>query len=267
MNDMHPELDIVIPVYNEGANIIPVLEGLRRSLQTSFRVLICYDRDDDDTLTALRNHPLNDIDVRTVKNRGQGALGAVVTGFEESTADAVLVFPADDDYNTSRLDSMVASYRAGCEIVAASRFMPGGSMVGCPLLKSILVRSVAWVLHRLIGLPTHDSTNGFRLFSRRVLQQLPIETQAGFAYSLELLVKCHRLGWKVGEVPVDWYERKKGQSRFRIFKWAPHYLVWVGYALATRFLGRGPASVPQRVGVAVPPSSETAVNGLRKLAG
>jgi len=251
LNGSHPELDIVIPVYNEGANIIPVLASLRRSLQTPFRVLICYDRDDDDTLVALRDHPLDDIDVRTVKNRGQGALGAVVTGFAESTADAVLVFPADDDYNAGRLDQMVEAFRGGCAIVAASRFMPGGAMVGCPWLKAVLVRTIAWVLHHIVGLPTHDPTNGFRLFSRKVLEHLPIETRAGFGYSLELLVKCHRLGWKVGEVPVHWYERKAGQSRFRIFKWAPHYLVWVRYALATRFLGRRSESVERRDGAAV----------------
>jgi len=42
---LHRELDIVIPVYNEGENIVQVLDSLRRSVTTPFRVLICYDHD------------------------------------------------------------------------------------------------------------------------------------------------------------------------------------------------------------------------------
>jgi hypothetical protein len=101
-------------------------------------------------------------------------------------------------------------------------------------------------MYHVVGVPTHDPTNGFRLFSRRVLDRIPIETTAGFAYSMELLVKAQRLGWRVEERPVQWFERKMGRSRFRVLKWAPSYLRWVWYALATRFLGRGPETVVLR---------------------
>jgi hypothetical protein len=116
-------------------------------------------------------------------------------------------------------------------------------MTGCPWLKSILVRTSAWALHHLARIPTHDPSNGLRLFSRRVLTTIPIESTVGFAYSIELLVKAHRLGWKIGEVPASWYERKAGQSRFRVLRWLPQYLKWFGYAFATTYLLRGPNSV------------------------
>ena len=50
-----PRLDVIIPVYNEGANILPALQSLMRAVKTPLRVLICYDREDDNTLTAIRN--------------------------------------------------------------------------------------------------------------------------------------------------------------------------------------------------------------------
>jgi dolichol-phosphate mannosyltransferase len=50
-------------------------------------------------------------------------------------------------------------------------------------------------------------------------------------------VKCHRLGWPIGEVPIEWYERTAGQSRFRVLKWLPKYLRWYFYAFATTWLG------------------------------
>jgi len=239
------ELDIVMPVYNEGAGVEPVIRSLVTHVKTPFRLLICHDHDDDNTLGILRAMGPA-CAVEFVRNEGRGALGAIVTGFGRSSAPAVLMMPADDDYNAPRLDGMVALVREGVDVVCPSRFVGDGCMVGCPVVKATLVRLTAWFMYHVVGVPTHDPTNGFRLFSRRVIDRIPIETQAGFAYSMELLVKAQRLGWRIEERPVQWYERKVGRSRFRIMKWAPSYLRWVWYALATRFLGRGPETVVLR---------------------
>lgn len=52
-----PRVDIVIPVYNEGGNNLPTLSSIARAVKTPLRVLICYDREDDDTLPAIMNNP------------------------------------------------------------------------------------------------------------------------------------------------------------------------------------------------------------------
>jgi glycosyltransferase involved in cell wall biosynthesis len=242
---MTRELDIVIPVYNEGRNIVATLAALRRSLATPARVLICYDHPEDDTLPAIRANPraYAGLAVELVRNAGRGAHGAVMSGFAASTAPFVLMYPADDDTNAPMLDRMVALARAGCDIVCASRFMPGGAMVGCPPLKAALVRSANFTLRHLARLPTTDASNGFRLFSRRVIERIAVESDAGFCYSIELLVKAHRLGWRIDEVPVRWLERRHGASRFQVIKWLPAYLRWYGYAFATTFLRRPPETV------------------------
>jgi len=237
------ELDIVIPVYNEGESIVQVLESLYAGVKTPFRILVCYDRDDDNTLPFLAPYQDREFPVLTVKNRGVGAHGAITTGFQDSTAPAVLVFPADDLHNAGVIDRMVALFREGCDIVAASRFMPGGKMEGCPLLKSTLVRASSFTLHHLARVPSRDASNGFRLFSRRVLDTIPIESDQGFIYSIELLVKCHRLRWGIGEVPAVWIERTSGKSRFRILKWLPGYLRWYFYGYATTYLRLSPGRV------------------------
>src|SRR6476660_1242110 len=225
---MTPELDIVIPVYNEGRHIVAVLAALRRAVATPARVLICYDHEDDDTLPALRAEPqaYAGLPVELVRHTSRGAHAAVMTGFASSTAPFVLMFPADDHVNAVMLDRMVALARGGCDIVCASRFMPGGAMIGCPWLKAALVRSANFTLRHLARLPTTDASNGFRLFSRRAIERIPVESREGFCYSIELLVKAHRLGWKIAEVPVRWFERRHGQSRFRVIKWLPAYLRW-----------------------------------------
>ena len=242
---MTPELDIVIPVYNEGRNIVAVLAGLSRAVATPARVLICYDQEEDDTLPAIRAAPqaYAGLPVELVRNRARGAHAAVMTGFAASTAPFVLMFPADDHVNAVMLDRMVALARGGCDIVCASRFMPGGAMIGCPWLKAALVRSANFTLRHLARLPTTDASNGFRMFSRRVIDRIEVESTQGFCYSIELLVKAHRLGWTVAEVPVTWIERESGESRFRVLKWLPAYLRWYGYAFATTFLRRPPRTV------------------------
>jgi hypothetical protein len=92
--------------------------------------------------------------------------------------------------------------------------------------------TLCWVA----GLGTHDATTSFRAFSRRLVEDITIESDTGFVLGLEMTVKAHVQGYKVGEVPSTWKDRSAGQSRFRVLKWLPHYLRWyivlMGPALA-----------------------------------
>ena len=247
---MTSQLDIVIPVYNEGHIILATLAELRRQVTTPSRILICYDRPDDDTLSTITAHPdrVEGLSIEFIHNRSPGAHGAVMSGFAASRAPFVLMFPADDDFNAGIIDAMVAKATQGVDVVCASRFSPGGCMVGCRWLKAVLVRTAAFTLFYVARLPTRDATNGFRLFSRRVIERIEIESDTGFCYSLEMLVKSHRLGWPVADVPAKWFERKQGAGRFQVLKWVPAYLRWYLYAFATTFLRLPASSVKQRPG-------------------
>lgn len=231
------ELDIIIPVYNEGQNIAATLRALAHAVKAPVRVLICYDMPEDDTLPAVESSRAEypSLKIEFIKNSGRGAHAAVMAGFAASSAPHVLVYPADDDYNAPIVDAMLAEAQRGADIVCASRFMRGGSMVGCPPLKEFLVRMGNWVLRHLARVPTHDSSNGFRLFSRRVIADIPVESSIGFTYSIELLVKAHRRGLKIAEVPAQWFERRAGQSRFKVIHWLPAYLRWCMYAFVTTY--------------------------------
>ena len=239
-------LDVVIPVYNEGQNIVPVLDALVREVRTPLRIFICYDFDEDNTLPAVRAHPVEGLTVEFIKNPERGPHAAVCAGFAASTAPAVLVYMADDDFNAGIINEMVENFLAGADIVAASRFMPGGCMVGGDWHKRLITHLATFALHGLARLPVHDNTNAFRLFSRRVLDTIEIESQHGFTFSIELMAKAVRLGWPVTEVAAGWFERRDKASRFRVFAWIPRYLRWLFYALATTWLRRGPETVRRK---------------------
>src|SRR3990167_1937152 len=164
-----------------------------------------------------------------VKNTGTGVLGALKTGLA-IPSEATIVMMADCSDDVLQIDQMVTAFRAGADVVSASRYMPGGEQRGGPVIKSLLSRLAGLSLHAL-GFPTSDPTNNFKLYSRRLLDAVTIESVGGFELALELTSKAHKLGMKVVEVPTVWRDRVVGRSKFKLLKWLPHYLRWYWHAL------------------------------------
>jgi dolichol-phosphate mannosyltransferase len=120
----------------------------------------------------------------------------------------------------------------GNQVVVPSRFIKGGTMKKCPIVKAILVRAASFFLYFTKSVPVRDSTNGFRLFSKKILDAFTIESTQGFAYSIELLVKASKKNIKISELPAKWEERDDGsRSRFKIINWFPDYWRWFLYGL------------------------------------
>ena len=230
------DLDMIVPVYNEGPNVGRTLEEIYQHVPLSKRVLIVYDFDEDDTVPVVRALSPKYPGVELVKNTlGRGVVNAVRAGIAATTAEVVIVTMADLSDDLKVVPRMVELIRVqGYDIVCASRYMKGGRQIGGPLLKGLMSRTAGVSLYWLAGLPTHDATNAFRPYRRSVLMDFPIESQGGFAYSLEITAKAYAAGRRITEVPSTWRDRSAGQSRFRLRQWLPHYLRWYGYALTHR---------------------------------
>jgi glycosyltransferase involved in cell wall biosynthesis len=238
--DLTPALSVVIPVYNEGENVVPTLRGIYTSVSTApLEVLVVHDMDEDTTVPVVERLRPEMPGLRLHRNQfGRGALNAVRAGLASAAAPYVLVTMADGSDEPHVVDQMVAEARDGADVVAGSRYMAGGHQVGGPLLKRSLSRVAGLSLHWLGGVPTHDCTSNFRLYSRRLLDAVSIESRAGFELGLELTVKAHLLGMKVGEVPTTWRDRTAGESRFRLWEWMPHYLHWYWLGMYGRVSSR-----------------------------
>ena len=164
----HTKLEIVIPVFNEGEKIIKLMEQFSKNIMVNFKVLICYDLDDDDIFKYKNDLNNFNFEIILIKNPQRGPLSAIKEGFLKGNSVAVIVYPADDFLNYGLLDQMYKKFIDGNDIVVASRFMKGGSMKDCPLIKSILVRVASYTLYKLSSIPVRDASNGFRLFSRKL---------------------------------------------------------------------------------------------------
>ena len=239
-------LDNIIPIYNEGDKVLKLLSTFQDIVKTRIRVLLCYDREDADVFHYKDDLSKLNFNVVFVKNPSSGPCAAIKEGLFYGESECAIVYPADDFLNVKIIDKMYFAFKEKNDIVVASRFIKGGSMKGCPLIKSILVRVASTTLFILSSIPVKDASNGFRLFSRHLLNLVDIESKVGFAYSLELLAKCNRLKLKIHEIPAQWEERSEGSSRFKIFKWLPEYLKWYFYGLSTTWLKKGPQDVKKK---------------------
>jgi len=241
--DDSPALSIVIPVYNEGENVVPTLRGVvERTHSRPLEVLVVHDFDEDTTVPVVKRLQAELPQLRLHRNTlGRGVLNAMKSGLRAARAPYVLITMGDGSDEAEDIDKMYALARAGADVVAGSRYMRGGRQLGGPLLKRSMSRAAGLSLHWLGGVPVHDATSNFRLYSKRLLNQVTIESTGGFELGIELTVKAHLLGMKVAEVPTTWRDRTAGQSRFQLWQWLPRYLKWYRRGVAGRFRKRNQA--------------------------
>lgn len=233
------ELSIVIPVYNEGEAIVPLLRRLAAVAPAPNEIIVVYDFDEDTTVAPVRALATELPHLRLLRNDlGRGVLNALKAGIADSSGIFVLVTMADGSDEPTDIAPMLELARAGADVVAASRYVKGGRQVGGPRLKAALSRGAGLSLHWLAGVPVHDPTSNFKLYRRSFLDATPIESTAGFELALELTVKASLGGRRLAEVPTTWRDRTSGRSNFKLRKWLPHYLHWYLVAFRGRFRRR-----------------------------
>ncbi|HSS60978.1 MAG TPA: glycosyltransferase [Candidatus Limnocylindrales bacterium] len=241
MSEQTPKLSIVIPVYNEGENVVATLRGVvDKSHVRPLEVLVVHDFDEDTTVPVVQRLQAELPELRLHRNTlGRGALNAMKSGLRAARAPFVLITMGDGSDDAADIDPMYRLAEGGADVVAGSRYMRGGRQEGGPLLKRTMSRAAGLSLHWVGGLPIHDATSNFRLYSKRLLNQVTIESRGGFELGLELTVKAYRLGMTVAEVPTTWRDRTAGQSRFKLWQWLPRYLHWYWRGIVGRLPANG----------------------------
>jgi dolichol-phosphate mannosyltransferase len=224
-------LTLIIPVYNEGANFPALWKQVSSKIEIPFEAIVVYDFDEDDTVPVVSSIiKQGETRLRLLKNKKRGVVGAIASGFDEVSDGPVVVLMADLSDDLSTIPAMFRLYCEGFDLVAASRYSPGGGIVGGPLLKKNLSRMAGLSLALLRGIPTQDATNAFKMYDAAMLKKMTIESVSGFEINLELTVKAFLMGYRIAETPTVWRDREAGKSNFKMWKWMPSYLRWYFYA-------------------------------------
>jgi len=144
---------------------------------------------------------------------------AVMSDLSPAGRRSCWCFPPTTISTPGIIDAMVAKGEQGIDVVCASRFIPGGCMEGCRWLKPcwFAPRHSRFIMSP--GCRPDDADEWVPPVSRRVIDRIAIESDSGFCYSLEMLVKSHRLGWPVADVPANGSSASKASVRFQVMKW------------------------------------------------
>jgi glycosyltransferase involved in cell wall biosynthesis len=229
---MYDKINIIIPVYNEGQNIKHVLGEIERKVAGPYHVFIIYDFDEDNTIPNVSEYMQDRSNIALVKNEyGMGVLNAIKTGIKAVEDGVAVVVMADLSDEISKVDEMLIEINRGYDIVCGSRYVKGGNQVGGPGFKKILSRMAGVSLHYITGIPTHDISNSFKMYTKKVLNDIEIESRGGFELGMEITIKAFFKGYKITEIPTVWWDRNAGESRFRLWKWMPEYLHWYFFAI------------------------------------
>jgi dolichol-phosphate mannosyltransferase len=199
-------------------------------LDFPFTAFVAYDFDGDNTLPVAQQIIDQGEDrLKLVKNTyGRGVVGAIRTGFDAAPPGPVLVLMADLSDDLAQVRKMLEHYRRGSHIVVGSRYMKGGQLIGGPWFKQLLSRLSGLTLCWFRG-----------IYDRAMLGEIRLESKGGFELSLEITVKAFLAGYTISEIPSIWRDRTAGTSRFKLWKWLPHYLKWYFMAFQPKSSSRG----------------------------
>jgi dolichol-phosphate mannosyltransferase len=216
-------LSIIIPAFNEAENIADVIMQIKNSVQFDFELIVVNDHSQDSTSSIVEDLSKQFKNLRLVENnRPRGFANAINTGFEHAQGDVILPIMGDlcDDLTT--IGKMLCKINQGYDIVCGSRYMRGGRRIGGSKMKAFLSSFAGKSLHILLGIPTCDIANAFKMYKKEVIRNIEIKSE-GFEISMEIPIKAYFLGYKITEVPTVWRERQKGESSFNILKLCPAY--------------------------------------------
>jgi len=212
---------LVLPVYNERANLEPLVRAAVAQLSATagdFRILIVDDNSPDgsgelaDRLAA----ELKPVEVLHRPGK-EGLRKAYVAGFTRALAggaDLIMEMDADFSHDPRDIPRLIAA-AADADLVLGSRYVPGGGVTDWGTIRRTLSRGGCWYARRMLRVPVRDLTGGFKCFRREVLEAVDLPTlhADGYGFQIELTHRALLSGFRVREIPIVFRERELGESK------------------------------------------------------
>jgi dolichol-phosphate mannosyltransferase len=208
---------VVIPTYNERENLEWIVARVRAAVP-EVDVLVVDDGSPDGTGELADRLAAADRQVTVLHRSEKAGLGAAyLQGFRvalERGYDVVGEMDADGSHQPEQLPRLLDALRSA-DLVIGSRWVPGGSVVNWPLSRKALSVGGNLYARVLLGIPLRDITAGYRLFRRTTLERIDLDSveSAGYIFQTDLAFRTLRSGLRVTEVPIEFVERVRGESK------------------------------------------------------
>ncbi len=208
---------MVLPTYNEADNLAWIL-GRLRAAQPKLDVLVVDDESPDGTGRIAEALAAADPQIHVEHRAAKGGLGAAYRhGFAWAMRHGYEVIgemDADGSHQPEQLGLLLDALPEA-DLVIGSRWVPGGSVVNWPHHREALSRGGNLYVRFLLGISVRDATAGFRLFRRATLEKLDLDLvrSAGYVFQTDLVARTLHAGLTVVEVPIEFVERVRGESK------------------------------------------------------
>lgn len=226
---------VVLPTYQEAANIAEVLRRLRAAVPKA-DVLVVDDNSPDGTARLAEQVGEVVGGVAVLRRPGKAGLGSAYReGFRRGLADgyeALVEMDADLSHDPAALPALIDAVAEGADLAIGSRYVPGGSIPNWSWHRRALSRwgnrYAAWALR----LPVHDATSGFRAYRAAAVAKVDLDTVRadGYGFQIEMAYRVAGLGGVIVEVPISFTDRVRGASKMsgRIVAEALALVTWWG---------------------------------------
>jgi dolichol-phosphate mannosyltransferase len=209
---------LVIPTYNESANVEAIVEAALEALPSSRRVLIVDDGSPDGTGEIADELAAVHEDVGVMHRPRKEGLGpAYLAGFREALAGgAELIAQMDADFSHDPKDlPRLLEAAEDADLVLGSRYVDGGGVTDWGPARRAVSRWGSAYARVALGIGVHDLTGGFKVFRRGVLEAIDLGSMAslGYAFQVETTFRAIRAGFRVVEVPIVFRDRRVGASK------------------------------------------------------
>ncbi|MCD4812264.1 polyprenol monophosphomannose synthase [bacterium] len=220
MTKKHPHVFVMIPTYNEKANIIRLLENIEALGIPNLAIVVVDDCSPDGTgklVDRFAKKKKNIHAVHRVHERGRGTAG--IAGFKYALAhkaDMVIEMDADFSHHPRYIPDMIKAAKQ-CDVVVGSRFVQGGRDLDRGMSRHLITRMANFYIRRVLKITdVHDCTSGYRLFKRSVLESIKMDNTVSLGPSIvqELLYKATQKGYRAKEIPIVFVDRREGKSTF-----------------------------------------------------
>lgn len=227
------KLLVVIPTYNEKENIVKLIPEI---LKLNLCVLIVDDNSPDKTADTVNNFFKNNKNVNVLKRKQKLGLGSAYRdGFNwgiKNNFNYLVEMDADFSHQVNDLKKMIEN-KSENRLVIGSRYIPGGEIVGWSKRRELLSKFANKFVKFLTSSRVNDSTSGFRIYSKQVLEKIDYSktTSNGYSFQIEMTLIAVDKGVDVVEVPITFFEREIGKSKmnYKIILEALKYLLFLKF--------------------------------------
>lgn len=223
---------VVIPTYNEKANIERMIPRLFNLGVASLQVLVVDDNSPDGTAEIARQLQVEYSGLHLEVRPGKSGLGrAYINGFAhalEQGADAVVQMDADFSHDPADVPRLLTELEQS-DVVIGSRYSHGISVVNWPLRRLLISIGGNIYASLITGLPLKDATGGFKAWRASALRTIDFQTVNADGYGFQIVMnhRTWKKGLKLVEVPIIFTERREGQSKMsKAIIWEALWLVW-----------------------------------------